>query len=107
MPEWMQWLAWVSASMVAVGVIWTKGVRPLARTIRYGVRAWDELSEVLPIVRAMATEFEPNDGTSLRDSIDTIARIVGENQRALEDRILSHDTYHDGIEYRLRRLEGG
>ena len=48
LPEWSQWLGAVAGSLIAVGVIWRKGLRPAARLIREFVRAADNVTEHWP-----------------------------------------------------------
>ena len=72
LPEWSQWLAAVSASLIAFGVIWRKGLRPAARLIREFVHAADNVAQHGPTLLEIAAEFRPNSGGSLRDVIDRI-----------------------------------
>lgn len=57
----------VAAAITALGVIWKKGLRPI-------IRAAQRTEEALPVILSIAEEFKANGGSSLRDSIDTIAR---------------------------------
>ncbi len=59
----------IAAGLIAVGVIWHKGVRPIMRFIRATVRAADALEEAIPTLREIADEFKPNKGRSLVDVI--------------------------------------
>ena len=72
LPEWSQWLGAVAGSLIAVGVIWRKGLRPAARLIREFVRAADNVTEHWPTLLTIAEEFKPNGGNSLRDVVDRL-----------------------------------
>lgn len=65
----MTGIALIAAALIAVGVIWAKGVRPIMRFIRAIVRAADALEEAIPTLREIADEFKPNAGRSLADVI--------------------------------------
>lgn len=56
-----------AAGITALGVIWRKALRPIIRAAR-------RTEETLPVILSIAEEFKANGGSSLRDSIDTIAR---------------------------------
>ncbi len=59
----------IAAGLIAIGVIWHKGVRPIMRFIRATVRAADALEQAVPTLREIADEFKPNSGLSLVDVI--------------------------------------
>jgi hypothetical protein len=61
-----------AASIVAVGVIWQKGVRPMWRAKKAVSRAIHAIEQAGPVLLAIAEEFKPDHGESLRDRIDSI-----------------------------------
>lgn len=76
MSSWLtissQVLAAAAAFLVAVGVIWRKGVRPLLR----GLETLTHLADALPILLQIADEMRPNAGRSLRDAIDRMEQRI-------------------------------
>ena len=80
-------LGGVAGGLVACGIIWRYLIRPAGAMIRRIVHLVDalescaphiqELPEALPILLAIAEEFKPNDGASLKDSVARIEHTVG------------------------------
>ncbi len=64
-PDWAAFLVGLAATLTAVSYIWRKWLRPLTRGIH-------EISEALPTLRVIASEFRKNHGMSLRDTIDRV-----------------------------------
>lgn len=60
--------------LLAIGVLWTKGVRPVVRIIRTLVRVSDHLDEIVK-------EFRPNHGHSLVDVTQRMDRNIRANAR--------------------------
>ncbi len=74
-------VALIAAGLIAIGVIWAKGLRPIMRFIRAIVRAADALEEAIPTLREIADEFKPNDGRSLVDVIHRMDTNIHTNAR--------------------------
>lgn len=70
----------IAAALTAIGVI-----------LRYLRRAWRSIMRVHHTVEAVAAEFRPNGGSSLRDAIDRIERRVHAVE-AFCDEIRKRDT---------------
>lgn len=64
---WVDGLIVAAAVVAAVSTIWVKAVRPIVRGVSH-------LAEVAPILNAIAAEFQPNHGSSLRDVVNRIER---------------------------------
>ena len=62
---WVDILIVSAAVVTACGVIWRKFLRPL-------LHALNVASEALPVMLAIAAEFSPNHGSSLRDVVNRI-----------------------------------
>ena len=62
-------LGLIAGIIVAIGVIWSKGIVPAYRITKAVTQAVETLSDI-------AKEFEPNEGVSLRDTVDRIERKV-------------------------------
>lgn len=94
MPQWLKILLWISAAVVAIGIIWKKLVRPILDLIKL-------LDEGLPLFRSMAKHFKdsPNafaqldsilkefgtdSGTTLRDVVDRLEKTAKDNSIAAE-----------------------
>lgn len=75
-------IAGVSALLIALGIIFQKGLIPLWKGIVALVHAVETLDSVakhtadlpdaLPVLMDIAEEFKPNDGATLRDRVDRL-----------------------------------
>lgn len=65
MSEWIQWLVAIAAGLTAAQHIYRKGIRPV-------IRAANTFTLVAPVLIDIGTEFRPNSGTSLHDTIHTM-----------------------------------
>lgn len=63
--DWIDWVIAAAALLTALTVIWRKFVRPL-------VHAANLIADAAPVLLAIAAEFQPNHGTSLRDVVNRI-----------------------------------
>lgn len=66
MPEWAESVGWVSATLLAIGIIWRTALRPLK-----DIALWT--AEHGPTIRSIAEQF-PANGTSLTKKIENIQR---------------------------------
>ena len=106
LPEWSQWLAAVSASLIAFGVIWRKGLRPAARLIREFVHAADNVAQHGPTLLEIAAEFRPNSGGSLRDVIDRIEAAATDMQGQVVALTANVQMHIDDDRAAFERIEG-
>ena len=74
-----------AAVLTALGIIWAKALRPI-------IHAAKRTEETLPVVLAIARDFEKNGGSSLKDSIDSLS----ESARDLHD--YTHGFKHEFTE---------
>jgi hypothetical protein len=83
MPDVFAWLIAVSGALVALGVIWTKGVRPLWRFLRRVENVHTLIIEDLPAFMQNTVEWQanadnvlkqlqPNSGSSMFDRVKRI-----------------------------------
>lgn len=94
MPEWAQIVGGMATLVVAVGILWTKVLRP-------GVRAAAAAEQILPLLRELAAQlstspnsfailkeiiaqFRTDSGSSLRDAVDGLTAAATENKIAAE-----------------------
>lgn len=104
----------VAAALVAYGIIYRKGIKPLLHFFH----AIGRIADATPILVTMAEEFHPNGGGSLRDIVDRIeakvdeAVVVAETTKThLDARLEEHlrlPAWHrerDSVLARLTRLE--
>ena len=94
MPEWAQLIMGVAAVITALGVLWTKVLRPGARLI-------STTEEMLPLLRKLtvtfrdtpesfavlgeiAAQFKSDSGSSLRDVVNRLEEMATENKRLLD-----------------------
>lgn len=66
----------LSAVLLALGVIWQKGIVVVVKGIRQAVRVFDLVETHLPTLVDIAAEFKPNHGSSLRDAVDSIEATI-------------------------------
>jgi hypothetical protein len=72
MPYPLEVLAWTSAAIVAVGVIWSKGIVPTAAWMRRLFKRGKDLARIIDTLADIAAQFRPNGGNSLHDNIAAI-----------------------------------
>lgn len=87
MPVWLQVLVGVFAVITAIGVAWTKMVRPAARLVTLAeevVPLLRELTEQAPntlkVLNDMAQQFRTDSGSSLRDVVNRLDEAAKEAQ---------------------------
>lgn len=80
-------LIMTAAVLTALGVIWTKALRPI-------IHAAKRTEETLPVVLAIAREFEKNGGSSLKDTIDSLSASAQELYE------YTHGFKHDFVNWR-------
>jgi hypothetical protein len=73
------YLGIIGAILLSLGVVWTRGIRPVFRFVAATVRAADALEEAVPVLKEIAEEFKPNHGTSLKDTIQRMDRNIMTN----------------------------
>jgi len=80
-PRLLQFILWTAAGISALGVIYYKGVRPLANfiaAVEEAVPVLKTISEKLndpnlvDVIVAMAKQFQTNSGSSLRDVVNRL-----------------------------------
>ena len=86
------------ASLYALNLIWRCMIRPFY----LAVRALAEFMDAQPTLLQIAHEFEPNDGDTLRDQMDSANIRLSNIEGQLELLIRSHSW--DGIEERRNEL---
>ena len=84
MPYPLELLAWTSAAIIAVGVIWSKGIVPTATWIRKVVAHAKHAMAIIETLAGIAEQFRPNGGHSLHDKISRIEADVLEVKRDTE-----------------------
>lgn len=80
-PDFLQVMLWMAGGLTALGVIYLKGLRPLAsfiheteRTIPVLRRLTDKLSDptLIDVIVEMAKQFKTDSGSSLRDVVNRL-----------------------------------
>ena len=72
MPYPFELLGWIAAAIIAVGVIWSKGIVPTAKWIRSTATQIRQALRIIDTLADIANEFKPNGGHSLHDKIARI-----------------------------------
>lgn len=83
----LTWLGLIAGGLIALGVIWTKGLRPLYRFLRRVEDVHQLIIEELPAFMANTTEWQtsadvllkqlkPNSGSSMFDRVARIETVV-------------------------------
>lgn len=85
----------VAGALIAVGVVWAKGLKPMLKFVRAVVRTADSLESLVPVVRDIAIEFKPNDGVSLKDTIHRMDHNIHTNAFNVQS---IHEMIHQGVE---------
>ena len=85
----------VAAALTAVGVIWTKFLRPGARLVTTAERmvpvltsftkAFEETPDAANVLHSIVVEFRNNGGSTLRDVVDELTKSVAEGQRQVAE----------------------
>jgi predicted glycoside hydrolase/deacetylase ChbG (UPF0249 family) len=88
----VDWLVVAAVAITAVGVIWRKLLRPV-------VHVFHQAEEVLPVILSIAKEFKANNGSSLRDTLEALAKDAKELSQ------YAHGFKHDFVN-RLTVLDG-
>lgn len=83
MPDIMAWLLGASGALIALGVIWTKGLRPVWRFLRRVEDVHHLITDELPpfmqntrewqtSTDAVLKQLQPNSGSSMFDRVKRI-----------------------------------
>jgi hypothetical protein len=72
MPAWTVVVVSFAAFVLAVGVIWTKFLKPVAKVITQA----GELAPLVPVMQEIAREFKNNGGSTLLDKIERIEAAI-------------------------------
>lgn len=83
-PDPAAWLILVAAVLTAAITIWRKGILPLWRLASRLSADIQRIAEATPVLVDIAEEFQPNGGSTLRDTVDRIEA----NGKRLEDGVL-------------------
>lgn len=97
-----------AAILLATGVIWAKGVRPVLKVIRLLVHTADRLEASVPVLEEIAKEFKPNSGKTLADVVGRMDRNISTNARnnhVLYDLVASLPDANADMFPRLESLE--
>jgi hypothetical protein len=84
MPYPLEVLAWISGSVIAVGVIWSKGIIPTAKWVRRTTSQAKRTLGIIDTLADIAEQFKPNGGNSLHDKVTRIESDVLEVKRDTE-----------------------
>lgn len=93
MPAVLQIGLWIAAGLTAVGVIYLKGIRPLAKFITETERTVPVLRdvteklrspEIIDVIVEMAKQFQTNSGSSLRDVVNRLEVSINESNSVTE-----------------------
>lgn len=89
LPVWVQVVIGIAATVVAVGIIWKKIVRPTANLITLLDKAVPLLSDLVEefkdtphafqILNEIIAEFRTDSGTTLRDVVDRLEKAAKDN----------------------------
>lgn len=89
MPAWTQYILGTAALLIALGVLWTKAIKPLGLFIYKFVKAQQEMlpllqaltkefkdsPNVFSVLDEMAAQFRTDSGSSLRDAVNRIEEL--------------------------------
>lgn len=94
MPSWLQYIVWAAAGVIAVGAIWTKLLRPLARLITYVQQILPLLHELtaqfkdspnsFSVLEEIAQQFKTDSGSTLRDTVNRLENAANNAHIAAE-----------------------
>lgn len=123
--EILTWLALIAGGLIALGVIWTKGLRPLYGFLRRIEDVHQLIIEELPVhmsevkdfmstTRAWQTDtdrltkqLKPNSGSSLFDRVVRIERVVNSQPQTQINITDTGATPHvNGVDIELRGVDG-
>lgn len=94
MPAWATIMISIAAVITAVGVIWSKVLKPGARLIAQLEKTYPllvKLTDVFEdgdgftVLHEIADQFKTNSGSSLRDAIDRLTTMVTEARTAADE----------------------
>lgn len=90
MPQWATTILWIAAVITAVGVIWVKLIRPLAKLITLITQALPLLEvinttfkdnpDAFNVLAEIAAQFRTDNGSSLKDAVNRIEAVGKEAQ---------------------------
>lgn len=117
-PAVLQIILWIAAGLTALGVIYVKGLRPLARFIAETERSvpvlrsvTDQLNDpvLVAVIVDMARQFKSDSGSTLRDSVNRLEASADKNERVIDGLSKTVDGYQQQIAHllvELGRLQG-
>lgn len=95
MPVWAQIILGTAAVVTAIGVLWTKGIRPLVkgavaaeRTLPVLMALTDTFHgdpNVFKVLQEIAAQFRTDSGSTLRDVVNRLEAIAESSQKAIEE----------------------
>lgn len=94
MPTWAAIVVGVAAVITALTVIWAKAIRPGAKVISQGeailplvlklTAEFKDAPEMLKVLRQMASQFQTDSGSSLRDVVNRLEMAAEKNAMVAE-----------------------
>src|SRR5688500_18463700 len=94
MPQWAETLVWVAGAVAAVGIIWTKMVRPLVRAVSLAERMLPLIADLtkqfedqpgaFAVLNEIAAQFRTDSGSSLRDQVNLLVTAAHDTKVAAE-----------------------
>lgn len=108
MPIWIQYILAAAALLAAIGVIWTKGIKPLFDALKLS-------QEMLPLLKQLTIEFKDtpqafkvldeivgqfrtDSGSSLRDVVDRLEAAALENRNVIAENRQMAESLKVGVE---------
>ncbi len=89
MDQWVKYLLTSATVLTAIGVIWTKFIRPIDKLITRTKEMLPVLEEVteqfkdspesMKVLREIASQFKADSGSSLRDIINKLEKFAEDN----------------------------
>lgn len=107
MPAWTQYILGTAGLLIALGVLWTKAIRPLGLFLYKSIKAQQEMLPLLQnltevfkdnpsafkVLDEIVAQFRTDSGSSLRDAVNRIeeaskaAKIVAEEAKIAADEL--------------------
>lgn len=86
MPDWLQWVLWAAAGVTALGVIWSKVIKPVYRIISQvedmlpvWTAATQQLADVpaaFQILRDIIAQLRSDSGTTIKDALNRMEAAI-------------------------------
>ena len=90
LPYWMQWIVLIAGVVTAVGMLWSRALRPLMRIVVVSER-------VLPLLEEITSQFRHDEGNSL---VDVVKRVEG-GLNSMESRLIRLETRVRALDVQL------